>query len=252
MRLKDKVTLITGGASGLGRASCLLFAREGAKVVVADINGQGAAGVAEKIRSEGGDAVSVAVDVTKIPEIEAMIDTTVRKFGRLDVLFNVAGVPCTSTIENVTEEMFSRTFEVNVRAFFFACKYALPIMKKQGGGVALVVSSVAPIRPRPLFSVYSASKAAVTNLARSLALEFSEFNIRVNSINPVAADTPMLTSFMKPGLTTDEGREALRQTIPIGRICTPEDVANAALWLASDEASFITGITLPVDGGRSI
>ena len=252
MKLKDKVVLITGGASGMGKASCILFAREGAKVAIADINEQGAKAVSEIVQNEGGKAIAIKTDVSVVSDIRNMIDTAIKNFGRLDILLNVAGVPCTSSVEGVTEKKWISTFDVNAKAFFFACQYALPIMKKQGGGVLLVVSSVAPIRPRPLFSVYSASKAAVTNLARSLALEFAPFNIRVNSINPVATETPMLKDFMRPGMDPKEGREAFISTIPLGRLGMPEDVAYTAVWLSSDEASFLTGLCIPVDGGRSI
>jgi len=252
LKLKDKVVLITGGASGMGKASCILFAREGAKVVVADINEQGAKAVSEMVQSEGGKAVAIKTDVSIVSDIKSMIDTAIKNFGRLDILLNVAGIPCTSAVEGVTEQKWIRTFDVNAKAFFFVCQHAFPIMKKQGGGVMLVVSSVAPIRPRPLFSVYSASKAAVTNLARSFALEFAPFNIRVNSINPVATETPMLKDFMRPGIDLEEGRKAFINTIPLGRLGMSEDVANTAAWLASDEASFLTGLCIPVDGGRSI
>lgn len=252
MKLTDKVVLVTGGASGIGKSCCLTFAEQGATLAIADINKSGAEEVAAQIKKANGEAIAIQSDVSKESQIKQMIESIYSEYGRLDGIVSNAGIPCTAAIKDITEEKWQRTFDVNTKAFFFICKYAYPIMKKQGCGSIVVVSSAACIRLRPLFSVYSASKAAATNLSKSLALELAPYNIRVNSLNPVSCDTPMLKDFMKPGLSDEEGRKAFIDGIPLNRICTPVDVASAASFLISDEAIFITGVEIPIDGGRTI
>lgn len=252
MKLKDKIAVITGGASGIGKAACLLFAEEGAKVVVSDLNGDGAQDTCRLIIGKGGVAVAVQTDVSQRDQVKRMIDTAIAEFGRIDVMYHNAGYPCTEHFEEITDEKWNRTFDVNVKGLFYASQLAIPLMKKQGGGVILVTSSIAGIRPRPQYSAYSASKAAATTLIKAIAVEFGSCNIRANSLNPVMTETPMLPSFIFKDVTLEEGRKTFISGIPLGRIAQPEDVAKAAVWLASDEASFITGVSLPVDGGRSI
>ncbi len=249
MRLSNKVALITGAGSGFGQASAILFAKEGAKVAVADIDGKAAAGTVETIKKNGGDAIAIEADVSKPAEVERMVKTAVEKYGKLDILFNNAGCPMLPTpVENLEEELWDKIMNVNVKGIFFGCKYAAPIMKKQGGGVIINTASISGLRPRPGSSAYATSKAAAIMLTKAMAIEFASSNIRVNALNPVAADTAMLP---KLGVTK-EAMPNIIASIPIGRLAKVEDVAYAALYLASDEAAMVTGIGLDVDGGRGI
>lgn len=252
LRLAGKTAVITGAASGMGRAGAELFARHGAAVVVADLDGEGAERVAEAIREVGGRATAVRVDVTREEDARLMVETAVREFGRIDVLFNNAGIPMPFTpVEEVRLEDWQRIMDVNVKGVFLGCRAAVPHMKRQGGGVILSTASTAGIRPRPGLNAYCASKGAVIALTKSLALELAPWKIRVNCINPVATDTPMLNQFIGGG-DLEEGRRRFLETVPLGRLAQPEDIARAALFLASDEADLITGVALEVDGGRCV
>lgn len=255
MRLQGKYAVITGAGSGIGRASALLFAREGAGVMVSDINWEAAEATRHDIRQLGGQCRSVKCDVTRAEEVDELLQTTMDTFGRVDVLFNNAGVPMGATpTENVTETLWDTLMAVNVKGIFLACRAVIPIMKRQGSGVILNTSSTAAVRPRPGLTPYNASKGAVAVFTRSLALELAMFHIRVNAINPVAVDTPMLNEFI--GAHTEQGilagRQQFAETIPLGRLATPEDIAFAALYLASEEAALVTGVCLDVAGGRTI
>lgn len=251
MKLQGKSVIITGAGSGMGRASALLFAREGAKVLVADINEKAAGETVAAITAEGGAAAAVKVDITRAEDAKLMVDTAVRLWGHLDILFNNAGIPMSFTpVEDLTVEHFDKLMNVNVKGVFLGTKYAVPVMKAQGGGVILNTASTAAIRPRPGLTPYNASKGAVVTMTKSLAVELAPSGIRVNAICPVATDTPMLDGFIGDRFTRDEGREKFRQTIPLGRLCTAEDVADAALYLAL--APMVTGVALEVDGGRDI
>lgn len=257
MKLKNRVALITGAGSGIGRASAVMFSQEGAKVAVVDMNQAGAEETVSMIKEKGGDAVAVRADVTLAGDAERMIQSSVKQFGKLDILFNNAGVPMSFTpIEDVKEELWDRIMAVNVKGIFLGAKYAVPVMKKQGGGVIINTASISGVRCRPGLSAYSASKGAAIILTRSLAIELASFKIRVNCINPVAAETPMLAKFINDrGLEYEkyeEGRQRFISTVPLGRLADPDDIAYAALYLASDEASLVTGIALDVDGGRGI
>ena len=257
MRLKDKVALITGAGSGMGRASALLFAKEGAKVAVCDINEKNGMDTVDIINKGGGESIFVKADVSVAKDVENMIITTIDTYEKIDILFNNAGLPMSFTpIENVDEELWDKIMDVNVKSIFLACKYTVPIMKKQGGGVILNTASIIGVRPRPGLNAYHASKAAAINLTRGLALELASYKIRVNCINPVASDTPMLARFIDDSGAIDrkyeEGRKRFIATIPLGRLAKPEDIAYAALFLASDEASMLTGVSLDVDGGRGV
>ena len=245
MRLKDKVAVITGGGSGFGAGICRRFASEGARVVVADLLESGQA-VAQEI---GG--VFVATDVTKDEDARRMVQTAVDRFGRVDIVVNNAGLPQPpAPIEQTTEAQFDRLMSVNAKAIFLAAKHAVPAMRQQGGGVILNTVSVAAIRPRPNLTAYNASKGAALVMSKSLAIELAPDRIRVNAICPGPGDTPMLAVFV--GGDTEAHRAPFLSSIPLGRLCSPEDVANAMVFLASDEASFITGVVLEVDGGRCI
>jgi 3-oxoacyl-[acyl-carrier protein] reductase len=251
MMLQGKVTVITGAGSGMGRASALLFAQEGAKVLVVDLNEGSAQAVAAEIRAAGGQAVALRADVSKAADVQAMITAAVNQWDRIDILFNNAGIPMSFTpIEEVTEEQFDRLMNINVKSVYLGVRFVAPVMKLQGGGVIINTASTAAIRPRPGLTPYNASKGAVVTMTKSLALELAPHHIRVNCICPVATETPMLNDFIGGGMTSDEGRAKFRTTIPLGRLCTPEDVAQAALYLS--QASMVTGVALEVDGGRDI
>jgi 3-oxoacyl-[acyl-carrier protein] reductase len=257
MKLSNKTALITGAGSGFGRASAILFSAEGAKVAVADIDEKTGQETVSLVKQKGGEAIFIRADVSKASDVENMIQTAVKTFGKLDILFNNAGIPISFTpVENIKEELWDRIQDVNVKGIFLGAKYALPYMKKQGGGVMINTASISGIRPRPGLSAYSASKAAAIMLTKALAIEFAPFKIRVNCINPVAAETPMLAKFMSDQALSaekfEEGRQKFAATVPLGRLAQAEDVAYAALFLASDEASLITGASLDVDGGRGI
>jgi 3-oxoacyl-[acyl-carrier protein] reductase len=252
MRLENKVALITGAGSGIGRATAELFAREGAKVAVVDLSPESGEVTVEAIRELGGDATFVRADVSAAADVQDMIQQTVRKYGRLDILFNNAGVPMGATpIEEVDDDFFDKVMAVNVRSVHLGVKHAVPVMKQQGGGVILNTASTAGIRPRPGLSAYAASKGAVISLTKALALELAPFKIRVVSINPVATDTPMLPEFFGSADPV-EARKRFTASVPLGRLNRPDDIAHAALYLASDEAFMVTGTAFEIDGGRDI
>ena len=252
MRLENKVVLITGAGSGIGRATAELFASEGARVTVADLSPESGEVTVEAILEAGGDAIFVQSDVSVAADVRKMIDATTQAYGRLDVLYNNAGIPMGATpIEQVGDELLARMMAVNVGSVHLGCKYAVPIMKEQGGGVILNTASTAGIRPRPGLSAYSASKGAVIALTKALAIELAPFKIRVVSINPVATDTPMLPEFFGQA-DPAEARARFIATVPMGRLNRPEDIAHAALYLASDEAEMVTGTAFEIDGGRDI
>lgn len=252
-RLQGLVSVITGAGSGIGRASALAFAAEGAPVVVADLNLASAQASCQAIAEQGGTASAVEVDVTDARQVEAMLRHATETFGRLDVLFNNAGVPQSFTpLEDSPDALFDRIMAVNVRGVFNGCRAAVPRMRAQGGGVILNTASTAGIRPRPGLAIYNASKAAVISLTRTLALEVAPYRIRVVSICPVATDTPMLGDFLGDAAAEAEGRARFIATIPWGRLNQPEDLARAAVFLASPEAEMVTGTAFEVDGGRDI
>ncbi len=253
MKLSGKVALVTGAGSGMGRAIAVLFAREGAKVSVVDIDSDRGQETVDLIKQNGASGQFIGADVGKASEVEQMIRKTTDIYGKLDILVNNAGVPMGPTpIEEVDENLYDRIMAVNVKAIFLSAKYVAPIMKKQGGGVMINITSIAGVRPRPGLNVYCASKGGAIVLTKALAIELASDNIRVNSIGPVAADTPMLAKFIGEDRDFETGRAKFIATIPLGRLASPEDIAYAALYLASDEASLVTGVNLEVDGGRGI
>jgi len=254
-RFQNKVAVITGAGSGMGRASALAFAAEGARVLVADVRREAAEDTTRLVRAAGGQAECICVDVSRRAEVESMVEAAVDQFGRLDILFNNAGLPMAFTpLAEVTDEQFERIFAVNVRGVFLGCQVAAPIMQRQGGGVILNTASTAGIRTRPGLTAYSASKAAVISLTKTLALELAPHKIRVVAICPVATDTPMLAQFIGAdrGADVEEGRKRYVASIPWGRLNTPEDIAHAAVYLASDDAEMVTGTAFEIDGGRDI
>jgi 3-oxoacyl-[acyl-carrier protein] reductase len=253
MRLDGKVALITGAGSGIGRASARLFAREGARVAVVDLDEARAKETVREIEQAGGQALALAADVSRAADNEAAVHETVGRWARLDVFFANAGVPQRPTpVEDVDEATFDRIMAVNVKGVFLGVRAAAPVMKRQKGGVILVTASTSAIRPRPGVQCYSASKGAVVTLVKSLALELAPFAVRVVAIAPVATETPMLPAFMGKTTVDEEGRARYVATIPLGRLNQPEDIAGAALFLASDEAAMMTGTCVEVDGGRCV
>ncbi|MBX9452593.1 SDR family oxidoreductase [Neoaquamicrobium sediminum] len=247
-RLQDKVAIITGAASGFGEGMAKRFAEEGAKVVVADLNVKGAERVAREI---GEAAVHVQTDVSLRSEIDEMVAAAMDAFGRVDIMVNNAGYTHRNgDMLSIEEETFDLIAAVNMKAIYYSTLAVAPIMEKQGGGSIITTASTAGLRPRPGLTWYNASKGWAITATKSMAVELAPKNIRVNCLCPVAGETGMLAQFM--GEDTPEKRAQFRASIPLGRLSTPLDIANAALWLASDEAAFITGVALEVDGGRCI
>ncbi|MCY1708260.1 SDR family oxidoreductase [Pannonibacter sp. SL95] len=247
-RLTGKVAVITGAGSGFGEGMAKRFAEEGARVVVADLNGEAAARVAGEI---GASAVAVTADVTVRADVDRMVKAASEGFGRLDILINNAGYSHRNkSLLEVSEDEFDRILAVNAKAIYLSTLAVVPIMEAQGGGVILTTASTAGLRPRPGLTWYNASKGWAITASKSMAVELAPKNIRVNALCPVAGETGMLHLFM--GEDTPEKRAQFKASIPLGRLSKPMDMANAALWLASDEAEFITGVALEVDGGRCI
>jgi 3-oxoacyl-[acyl-carrier protein] reductase len=253
MRLQGKVAIVTGGGSGFGEGIAKRFAEEGAKIVIADIaddNGRRVVGEIEKAHGQG-SAIYVHADVASDAETKNMIDAALKRFDRLDILVNNAGITHRNMpMLEVEEAMVDKIYAVNVKAIWLAARHAVPVFRRQGGGVIINTASTAGLRPRPGLAVYNASKGAAIVLTKSMAVELAPDRIRVNALCPVAGETPLLGSFM--GADTPENRAKFKATIPLGRLSTPRDIANAALYLASDEAEFITGVAFEIDGGRCI
>jgi 3-oxoacyl-[acyl-carrier protein] reductase len=248
MRLSNKTALVTGAAQGFGLGIAETFAREGARVAVLDLNASGAEEAAARI---GSGALALGCDVAKAGEVDRAVQETIRAFGRLDIVVNNAGTTHRNKpMAEVSEEEFDRVFAVNVKSIYLMARAVLPHFRQIGGGVMLNIGSTAGLRPRPGLAWYNASKGAVNLLSKSMAVELAPDRVRVNALAPVAGETPLLASFM--GEDTPEKRAAFKATIPWGRLSTPQDIANAALFLCSDEADMITGVVLEVDGGRCV
>ena len=246
MRLQDKVAVVTGGASGFGAGIVRKFAEEGARVVVADLNVNGAHEIAAEVKGLG-----IQVDVADGASVAAMVDVTLGAYGRVDILVNNAGTThYPAPLEEVTEQDFDKVFAVNCKSVFLTAQNIVPVMKKQGQGAILNVASTAGISPRPRLNWYNASKGWMNTATKAMAVELAPQGIRVNAINPVAGETPLLKVFM--GEDTPEIRAKFLSTIPIGRFSEPSDMGNAACFLCSDEASMVTGVCMAVDGGRCI
>jgi 3-oxoacyl-[acyl-carrier protein] reductase len=248
MRLDNRVALVTGGASGFGKGIAETFAREGARIAIADLNERAAREVAASISNQ---AVAVRCDVSRRADVDAAVQATVGAFGTVDILINNAGMShLRRPMLEVEEAEFDRLMAVNVKSIFLFAHAVVPIMRKAKSGVIINIGSTAGIRPRPGLTWYNASKAAVNLVSKSMAAELAPDGIRVCAIAPVMAETPLLPTFM--GGDSPELRAQFKATVPLGRFATIDDVANAALFLASDEASFLTGNVLEVDGGRCV
>ena len=252
MRLANKVALVTGAGSGFGEGMARRFAKEGAKVAVADINGEAAERVAGEINTGGATGLALTANVADGGEVAAMVAATTDAFGPVEIMVNNAGVAQKNgPALEVAEEVFDRIFAVNVKAIYLTTRAVLPAMIEAGRGVILNTSSTAALRPRPGLAWYNASKGAVNVLTKSLAVEFAPHKIRVNALCPVIGETGMLATFMG-GEDTPEIRQKFIDTIPLGRFSTPDDIAEAAVYLCSDAASMVTGVCLEIDGGRCI
>jgi 3-oxoacyl-[acyl-carrier protein] reductase len=254
MRLAGKVAIVTGGGSGFGEGIAKRFAEEGAKVVVNDIDDDGGKRVTSEIeKAHGqGSAIYVRGDVARNDDVKALVDACVARFSHLDIMVNNAGISHRNMpMLEVPEAMVDKILAVNVKSIYLAALHVVPLFRRQGkGGVIINTASTAGLRPRPGLTVYNASKGAAVIMTKSMAVEFAPDNIRVNALCPVAGETPLLGTFM--GADTPENRAKFKASIPLGRLSTPRDIANAALYLASDDAEFITGIALEVDGGRCV
>jgi 3-oxoacyl-[acyl-carrier protein] reductase len=249
MRLPSKIALVTGAASGFGAEIARTFAREGARVVLLDLNGDGAAAVAASI---GADALPIAGDVTRADDVAGAVARTLDAHGRLDIVVNNAGwTHRNKPLLEVCEAEFDKVYAINVKSIYHMTQAVVPAMRRQGGGCIINMGSTAGIRPRPGLTWYNGSKGAVHLLSRSMAAELAPDRIRVNCIAPVLGETGLLESFM--GLPdTPQNRAKFIATIPLGRLSRPIDIANGCLYLASDEAEFVTGVVLEVDGGRDV
>lgn len=248
MRLKNKTALVTGAAQGFGYGIAKRYVEEGARVAILDLNADKAAEAAAEI---GGDTISFGADVTDGAALSDVVAKIIEAFGQLDIVVNNAGTTHRNKpMLDVTEEEYDRVFNVNVKSIYLMSHAVIPHMRSIGGGNIINIGSTAGLRPRPGLVWYNASKGAVNLLTKAMAVELAPEQIRVNAIAPVAGETPLLAQFM--GEDTPEKRAAFRATIPLGRLSTPLDIANAALYLASDEASMVTGSVLEVDGGRCI
>ena len=248
MRLQGKVAIVTGGASGFGAGIARKFVAEGARVMIADLN----IDMANELAAELGDTVqTIQTNVAHDADVATMVQSTIDAFGQIDILINNAGVThLPAPMEEVTEEDFDKVFAVNCKSVYLTAKYIVPLMKAQGAGAILNVASTAGVSPRPRLNWYNASKGWMNNATKGMAVELAPAGVRVNALNPVAGDTPLLKSFM--GEDTPQMRAKFLSTIPLGRFSTPKDMGNAACYLCSDEASMITGVCMEVDGGRCI
>lgn len=248
MRLTGKTAIVTGGASGFGAGIARAFAAEGAKVMIADINGSAAQGMSDQL---GDHAMACRVDVADGASVNQMAQTALNTWGHVDILINNAGVThLPAPMEEVSEDDFDRVLAINAKSVYLTARALVPHMKSRESGAILNIASTAGVSPRPRLNWYNASKGWMITATKAMAVELAPDGIRVNALNPVAGETPLLKSFL--GEDTPEMRAKFLATIPIGRFSTPQDMGQAALFLCSDEAAMITGVALEVDGGRCI
>jgi len=251
-RMPNLVAIVTGGGSGFGEAIAQRFAAEGARVVIADFNPVAGERVVADLRARGHAAEFCRTDVSVSADMGHLVAFAVERFGRLDVMVNNAGISHPNgPMLNVSEADFDRLYQVNVKSIYLSAVHCVPVFRRQGGGSFINIASTAAVRPRPGLSWYNGSKGAVVLLTKSFAVELAPDKIRANAINPAIADTPLLTTFMGAP-DTPENRARFLASIPLGRLCRPADVANAAVFFADPASEFVTGTCLEVDGGRCI
>lgn len=256
--LDGKCALITGGASGFGRAGAISFAREGAKVAVADMNVETGIETVKTIRDAGGEAIFIRADMSKMEDVDRMVREAAQAFGRLDVFWHNAGNAGPGGIEETSDEDYDLTMAIHLKAGFFGAKHAVAEMKKVGGGSMLFTSSLAGLKTSRASTVYGIAKAGLVSLTKNLTLSFAPYNVRVNAICPGAAETAMWGAFTNRGSSTIDPKKTeavtqmYKEKIPLGRLTDPQDIANAALFLSSDLASYVTGEIMAVDGGLSV
>lgn len=245
-QFQGKVVIVTGGASGIGRATAIAFAREGAKVIVGDINTKGGNETVNLIREAGGEATFIKVDVSKAVEVEAMVNRTIELYSRLDCAFNNAGVmDAHATATESTEENWDQTININLKGVWLCMKYEIPFIIKNGGGAIVNMSSIVGVRATPAQLAYAASKFGVIGITKSAALAYAKAGVRINAMCPGRIRTPMTEDVIKtdpPGL--------IQEKVPLGRLGTPEEIASAVVWLCSAAASYVTGLAMIVDGGE--
>jgi len=253
MKLSGKVAIVTGAGAGIGRATSLLFAREGAKVVAVDLVADGIQALAKEIQAAGGVADSVVADVSSAANVERCVQKTLGTFGRIDILFNNAGIVIPGKIHEISEADWDRSMDVNVKSMYLMCRSLVPVFRKQGGGVILNTSSAVVLRTVADRAVYTAAKGAVLALTRSMALDYVKDGIRVNCLCPGTVDTPSFHQRLAAlGGDTAAVRKQFEARQPMGRLGTAEEIAEAALYLVSDAAAFVTGGVFPIDGGFSL
>ncbi|MCY1279547.1 Dihydroanticapsin 7-dehydrogenase [compost metagenome] len=253
MRFQNKVVVITGGAGGVGQALVRLFAAEGARLMISDINADGCQAMVEQARELGAEADCLAGNLREKEYCEAVIARAVERFGGVDILLNNAGIIPRGTIEETTDEMWFTAMDVNLNAAFFLCRAAIPHMKKRGGGAIVNTSSVWGTHPGPGHVAYCTSKGAVAAFSQNLGRDCAPFGIRVNAVCPHEINTPMIrTGFERRGLDPDKAVEELNRTVPLGRIAEPEDIADVIAFLASDQARYVAGATLEVTGAKPV
>ena len=252
MRLPNLVAIITGGASGFGACIAETYAAEGARIVIADTNAPLGEKTAASLRLAGRDAIFCQADVTKTADMARLVQVTLERFGRLDIMVNNAGISHTNQpMLNVSEEEFDRLYQVNVKSIYLSAIHCVPVFRRQRRGCFINIGSTAAVRPRPGLTWYNGSKGAVVLLTKSMAVELAPDGIRVNAINPAIAETPLLATFMG-GADTPENRAKFTASIPLGRLGRSSDVANAAVFFADPASEFVTGVCMEVDGGRCI
>ena len=244
-RLDSKVAVVTGAASGMGRAIALLFAREGARVAVVDCDRDKGEETTSLIAEAGGEAIFLHADISQEGDVQTALAAAAEEFGRLDILVNDAGIVLMAGATDTSVEDWDRVQAVNLRGVFLCCKHAIPQMQRQGGGAIVSIASIGSLVAVPAHAAYNAAKAGVVGLSRQMAVDYGPDNIRVNCICPTATDTPLI----RRAGANDQALRALAQMHPLRRITQPQDIAHAALFLASDEAHCITGVALPVDAG---
>jgi meso-butanediol dehydrogenase/(S,S)-butanediol dehydrogenase/diacetyl reductase len=252
MRLAGKIAIITGASAGIGRASVLLFAREGAKIAAVDLDDVGIKTLGQEVTASGGEALAVRADVSKADEVQRVVHAVIERFGRVDILFNNVGIVLHGKLHTISEAEWDRTMTTNVKSMYLLSREVIPVFLRQGGGVILNTSSATALRSVPDRVAYSTSKGAVLALTRSMAVDYVRDHIRVNCLCPGTVDTP---SFRQRMAAFPDPEEALRQFVarqPMGRLGTADEVAQAALYLVSDEAQFVTGAAFSIDGGMAI